>query len=227
MGLRPSVPTLHRLGIQAFDPILVEGKAIRLHPLVCAAFNADFDGDQMAVHVPLSVEAQIECRVLMMAANNVLSPANGRPLSVPSQDMVLGCYWLTNEREGARGEGKIFSSAEEVRIAYDSDEVEEQARIKVRIGGELVQSTVGRVILSEILPASMDFSHVNQLMTKKEITKLVDRVYRLAGLHEVVVMLDRLKDLGFSYATKAGVSICIDNMHIPSPRAPSRSLVNQ
>ena len=209
-------PTLHRLGIQAFDPILVEGKAIRLHPLVCAAFNADFDGDQMAVHVPLSVEAQIECRVLMMAANNVLSPANGRPLSIPSQDMVLGCYWLTNDRDGARGEGKIFSSTEEVRIAFDSQEVEEQARIKVRIGEELIETTVGRVLLSEILPANMAFSHVNQLMTKKEITKLVDRVYRLVGLHEVVAMLDQLKDLGFSYATKAGVSICIDNMHIPS-----------
>ncbi len=209
-------PTLHRLGIQAFDPILVEGKAIRLHPLVCAAFNADFDGDQMAVHVPLSVEAQIEARVLMMAANNILSPANGRPLSVPSQDMVLGCYWLTNDRDGALGEGKLFASTEEVRIAYDSGAVEEQARVKVRIEGELVETTVGRVILSEILPAAMAFSHVNQLMTKKEITKLVDRVYRLAGLHDVVVMLDRLKDLGFSYATKAGVSICIDNMHIPS-----------
>lgn len=209
-------PTLHRLGIQAFDPILVEGKAIRLHPLVCAAFNADFDGDQMAVHVPLSVEAQIECRVLMMAANNILSPANGRPLSIPSQDMVLGCYWLTVARDGARGEGKIFSSTEEVRVAYDSNEAEEQAKIKVRIGDELIETTVGRVILSEILPASMDFSYANQLMTKKELTKLVDRVYRFAGLHEVVVMLDQLKDLGFSYATKAGISICIDNMHIPS-----------
>ena len=209
-------PTLHRLGIQAFDPILVEGKAIRLHPLVCAAFNADFDGDQMAVHVPLSVEAQIECRVLMMAANNVLSPANGRPLSIPSQDMVLGCYWLTKDRDGARGEGKIFSSTDEVRIAYDSQEVEEQARVKVRIDGDMIDTTVGRVILSEVLPASMPFSHVNQLMTKKELTKLVDRVYRQAGLHDVVIMLDQLKDLGFSYATKAGVSICIDNMHIPS-----------
>ena len=209
-------PTLHRLGIQAFDPILVEGKAIRLHPLVCAAFNADFDGDQMAVHVPLSVEAQIEARVLMMAANNVLSPANGRPLSIPSQDMVLGCYWLTKDRDGASGEGKIFSSTDEVRIAYDSQEVEEQARIKVRIDGDMIDTTVGRVILSEVLPGSMPFSHVNQLMTKKELTKLIDRVYRQAGLHEVVVMLDQLKDLGFSYATKAGVSICIDNMHIPS-----------
>jgi DNA-directed RNA polymerase subunit beta' len=209
-------PTLHRLGIQAFDPILVEGKAIRLHPLVCAAFNADFDGDQMAVHVPLSVEAQIEARVLMMSVNNILSPANGRPLAIPSQDMVLGCYWLTKEREGAKGEGKIFASTEEVRIAYDAQEVDEQARIKVRIDQELVETTVGRVIMYEILPTSMSFAHVNQLMTKKELTKLVDRVYRQAGLHDVVVMLDRLKDLGFSYATKAGVSICIDNMHIPT-----------
>jgi len=209
-------PTLHRLGIQAFDPILVEGKAIRLHPLVCAAFNADFDGDQMAVHVPLSVEAQIEARVLMMSVNNILSPANGRPLSIPSQDMVLGCYWLTKEREGAKGEGKVFGSTEEVRIAYDAQEVDEQACIKVRIEHELVETTVGRVIMYEILPPSMSFSHVNQLMTKKELTKLVDRVYRHAGLHDVVTMLDRLKDLGFSYATKAGVSICIDNMHIPT-----------
>lgn len=145
-------PTLHRLGIQAFDPILVEGKAIRLHPLVCAAFNADFDGDQMAVHVPLSVEAQIEARVLMMSVNNILSPANGRPLSIPSQDMVLGCYWLTKERDGAKGEGKIFGSTEEVRIAYDAQEIDEQARIKVRIEDELVETTVGRVIMYEILP---------------------------------------------------------------------------
>ncbi len=211
-------PTLHRLGIQAFDPVLVEGKAIRLHPLVCAAFNADFDGDQMAVHVPLSIEAQIEARVLMMSINNVLSPANGRPLSIPSQDMVLGCYWLTKEAKGAKGEGGIFSSPDELRIAYDAQEVEEQARVKVRIDDEVVETTVGRVLLSEILPSKIPFSHVNQLMTKKEMTKLIDAVYRQAGLHEVVVMLDRLKDLGFSYATKAGVSICIDNMHIPTKK---------
>ena len=148
-------PTLHRLGIQAFDPVLVEGKAIRLHPLVCAAFNADFDGDQMAVHVPLSVEAQVEARVLMMSINNILSPANGRPIAVPSQDMVLGCYWLTKERVGAKGEGKIFGSTEEVRIAFDAREVEEHARIKVRIDGNLVQTTVGRVVLSDVLPQGM------------------------------------------------------------------------
>ena len=211
-------PTLHRLGMQAFDPVLVEGKAIRLHPLVCAAFNADFDGDQMAVHVPLTVEAQIEARVLMMSINNVLSPANGRPLAIPSQDMVLGCYWLTQERPGARGEGKTLSSFEEVRIAYDAGQLDEQAKVKVRINGELVETTVGRVLFGEILPASIDFAHVNQVMTKKEMTKLIDVVYRTAGLLDAVKMLDKLKDMGFYYATKAGVSICIDNMHIPSKK---------
>jgi len=211
-------PTLHRLGIQAFDPVLVEGKAIRLHPLVCAAFNADFDGDQMAVHVPLSVEAQIEGRVLMMSINNILSPANGKPISVPSQDMVLGCYWLTKERAGAKGEGKVFASPEEVRIAYDSQEVEEHAKIKVRIDGALVETTVGRILLLEILPLSMPFAHANQVMTKKEMTKLIDVVYRQAGHRETVVFLDKIKDIGFHYATKAGVSICIDNMHIPTKK---------
>ena len=208
-------PTLHRLGMQAFDPVLVEGKAIRLHPLVCAAFNADFDGDQMAVHVPLTVEAQIEARVLMMSINNVLSPANGRPLAIPSQDMVLGCYWLTQERPGAMGEGKTLSSCEEVRIAYDAGQLDEQAKVNVRINGEVVDTTVGRVLFREILPASIDFAYVNQVMTKKEMTKLIDVVYRTAGLLDAVKMLDKLKDVGFYYATKAGVSICIDNMHIP------------
>ncbi len=211
-------PTLHRLGIQAFDPVLVEGKAIRLHPLVCAAFNADFDGDQMAVHVPLSVEAQIEARVLMMSINNILSPANGRPIAVPSQDMVLGCYWLTKERAGAKGEGKIFASPEEVRMAYDAREVEEHARVKVRVDGSLVSTTVGRVLLGEILPPSIPFSYANQLMTKKEMTKLIDSVYRQAGHRETVVLLDKIKDIGFTYATRAGVSICIDNMHIPTKK---------
>jgi DNA-directed RNA polymerase subunit beta' len=211
-------PTLHRLGIQAFDPVLVEGKAIRLHPLVCAAFNADFDGDQMAVHVPLSVEAQIEARVLLMSINNILSPANGKPIAVPSQDMVLGCYWLTKERAGAKGEGKVFASPEEVRIAYDAREVEEHARIQVRFQGTLVPTTVGRVLLSEILPPSIPFSHANQLMTKKEMTRLIDTVYRQAGHRETVVLLDKIKDIGFFYATKAGVSICIDNMHIPTKK---------
>ena len=209
-------PTLHRLGIQAFDPVLVEGKAIRLHPLVCAAFNADFDGDQMAVHVPLSVEAQIEARVLMMSINNILSPASGKPISVPSQDMVLGCYWLTKERLGVKGEGKVFGSQEEVRIAYDAGEMGEHARIKVRISGSLVQTTAGRVILGEILPASIPFADANKLMTKKEMSRLIDAVYRQAGHRETVTFLDKIKDLGFHYATRAGMSICVDNMHIPS-----------
>ncbi len=211
-------PTLHRLGIQAFDPVLVEGKAIRLHPLVCAAFNADFDGDQMAVHVPLSVEAQVEARVLMMSINNILSPANGKPIAVPSQDMVLGCYWLTKERLGAKGEGKVFGSPEEVRIAFDAREVEEHARIKVRVAGVLVQTTVGRVLLSEILPPGLPFANANKLMTKKEMTKLIDAVYRQTGHRDTVEFLDKIKELGFTNATRAGLSICIDNMHIPTKK---------
>ena len=211
-------PTLHRLGIQAFDPVLVEGKAIRLHPLVCAAFNADFDGDQMAVHVPLSVEAQVEARVLMMSINNILSPANGKPIAVPSQDMVLGCYWLTKERVSAKGEGKVFGSPEEVRIAFDAREVEEHARIKVRIEEALVQTTVGRVLLSEVLPPGMPFANANKVMTKKEVTRLIDTVYRQTGHRETVTFLDKIKDIGFQYATRAGVSICIDNMHIPTKK---------
>ncbi|MEW6683448.1 MAG: DNA-directed RNA polymerase subunit beta' [Nitrospirota bacterium] len=212
-------PTLHRLGIQAFDPILIEGKAIQLHPLVCAAFNADFDGDQMAVHVPLSVEAQIEARVLMMSINNILSPANGKPIMTPSQDMVLGCYWLTKEQAGAKGEGRKFYGAEDVRMAYDAGEVEEHARIKVRMNGSLVDTTVGRVILSEILPAELPFAAVNREMTKKEMMKLIDLCYREAGHRETVVLLDRIKDIGYFYATRAGISICIDDMHIPTQKA--------
>ncbi|MEK6604940.1 MAG: DNA-directed RNA polymerase subunit beta', partial [Nitrospirota bacterium] len=228
-------PTLHRLGIQAFDPVLVEGKAIRLHPLVCAAFNADFDGDQMAVHVPLSVESQIEARVLMMSINNILSPANGKPITVPSQDMVLGCYWLTREQLGAKGEGKIFSSSEEVRMAYDAGEISEHARIKVRgltpireagMTEETIRdpkrwkryTTVGRVIFGEVLPASIPFEEVNKLMTKKEVAKLIDTCYRQAGPRDTVVMLDRIKDIGFTYATRAGISICIDDMLIPAKK---------
>jgi DNA-directed RNA polymerase subunit beta' len=211
-------PTLHRLGIQAFDPVLVEGKAIRLHPLVCAAFNADFDGDQMAVHVPLSVEAQVEARVLLMSINNILSPANGKPIAVPSQDMVLGCYWLTKERAGCKGEGKVFGSPDEVRIAYDSQALDVHARIKVRIEGSLVQTTVGRVILSDVLPPGLPFANANKLMTKKEMTKLIDTVYRQCGHRETVTFLDKVKDTGFEYATRAGISICIDNMHIPTKK---------
>lgn len=212
-------PTLHRLGIQAFDPILIEGKAIKLHPLVCVAFNADFDGDQMAVHVPLSVEAQIEARVLMLSVNNVLSPAHGAPIVVPTQDIVLGCYYLTKERTGSKGEGKVFSSPIEVRAAYDADAVDEHAKIKMRINGELVDTTVGRVLLSEILPPGLPFSMVNKVMNKKELTRLIDRIYREAGHRETVLFLDKIKETGFKYATKSGLSISIEDMHIPSKKA--------
>ncbi|OGW74550.1 MAG: DNA-directed RNA polymerase subunit beta', partial [Nitrospirae bacterium RIFOXYC2_FULL_44_7] len=174
-------PTLHRLGIQAFDPILVEGKAIKLHPLVCTAFNADFDGDQMAVHVPLSIEAQIEARVLMMAVNNILSPANGKPILVPTQDMVLGIYYLTKEKTGAKGEGKVFSGAEDVRIAYDAGVLDEHARIKVKIEGQFVDSTCGRALFSEIVPKAIPFSSVNKTLTKKELTKIIEYSYANAG----------------------------------------------
>jgi len=211
-------PTLHRLGLQAFDPVMVEGKAIKLHPLVCAAFNADFDGDQMAVHVPLSIEAQIECRVLMLSVHNILSPANGRPIAVPSQDMVLGCYWLTKEEVGAQGEGKVLSSPEEVRIAYDANEISLHARIRVRINNAMVDTTVGRVLLGEILPPGIPFSAANALMTKKAVGELVDLCYRGVPLMDTVVLLDKIKDLGFFYATKAAVSICIDDMLIPAKK---------
>ncbi|MCG2709093.1 MAG: DNA-directed RNA polymerase subunit beta', partial [Thermodesulfovibrionales bacterium] len=212
-------PTLHRLGIQAFDPILVEGKAIKLHPLVCTAFNADFDGDQMAVHVPLSIEAQIEARVLMMAVNNILSPANGKPILVPTQDMVLGIYYLTKEKTGAKGEGKVFSGAEDVRIAYDAGVLDEHARIKVKMDGQFVDSTCGRALFSEIVPEAIPFSSVNKTLTKKELTKIIEYSYANAGKRATVVFLDNIKKLGFEYATKSGVSICMADMHIPSKKA--------
>ncbi len=212
-------PTLHRLGIQAFDPVLVEGKAIKLHPLVCTAFNADFDGDQMAVHIPLSIEAQIEARVLMMSVNNILSPANGKPIVVPTQDMVLGIYYLTKEKKGAKGEGKIFSDVEDVRIAYDAGIVDEHASIEVRVNGDKVKTTVGRVLFSEILPKDVPFSMVNREMTKKELGKLIEYIYKKSGKRETVVFLDNLESLGFHYATKSGVSISMADMHIPSKKA--------
>ncbi|MEK6790688.1 MAG: DNA-directed RNA polymerase subunit beta', partial [Deltaproteobacteria bacterium] len=208
-------PTLHRLGIQAFEPILIEGKAIQLHPLVCTAFNADFDGDQMAVHVPLSIEAQVEARVLMMSTNNILSPANGKPIIVPTQDIVLGLYYLTRERAGVKGEGKRFSCFDEVRAAYDAEEVHLQANIKVRVAGKLVDATVGRVILMEVTPPCIRFDEVNKVMDKKRLADLIDTCYRRAGSKETVILADKLKDLGFQYATKAGISICIDDMKIP------------
>ncbi len=212
-------PTLHRLGIQAFEPVLIEGKAIQLHPLVCAAFNADFDGDQMAVHVPLSVEAQIEARVLMMSTNNILSPAHGKPIIVPSQDIVLGIYYMTREKAFAKGEGMRFASPEEVRVAYDAGEVELQAKIVCRIEGQRVETTVGRVLLKEIVPDKIPFSTINRVMNKKELANLIDQCYRLCGNKETVILADRLKDLGYAMATKAGISICIDNMKIPTKKA--------
>ncbi len=209
-------PTLHRLGIQAFEPILIEGKAIQLHPLVCTAFNADFDGDQMAVHVPLSVEAQVEARVLMMSTNNILLPANGKPIIVPSQDIVLGLYYMTRSRDGAYGEKKIFADLDEVRTAFDAGEVDLQAKIRVRINGKLLESTTGRCILYEVVPKEIPFEAVNTVMTKKEVVKLIDLSYRNAGNKSTVILADRLKDLGYKYATQAGISISIKDMRIPS-----------
>ena len=209
-------PTLHRLGIQAFEPVLIEGKAIQLHPLVCAAFNADFDGDQMAVHVPLSVEAQSEARILMMSTNNILSPANGKPIIIPTQDIVLGIYYMTRERPYVKGEGKVFSNPEEVRIAYDANEVDLHARMKVRLDGELVETTVGRILLKEILPEEIPFRLINKVMKKSELANLIDYCYRYGGDKKTVLLSDRLKGLGYYYATLAGISISLDDMLIPS-----------
>ena len=211
-------PTLHRLGIQAFEPVLIEGKAIQLHPLVCAAFNADFDGDQMAVHVPLSVEAQVEARVLMMSTNNILSPAHGKPIIVPTQDIVLGLYYTTRQRPGALGEGKVFSCFDEVRIAYDQKAVELHAAIKVRHDGKLVDTTVGRVLVYEVVPRDVDFKHVNCVLTKRTLGELVDVTYRQCGDKACVILADRLKDLGYFMATRSGASIGIKDMKIPASK---------
>ncbi|BHH84301.1 DNA-directed RNA polymerase subunit beta' [Desulforhopalus sp. 52FAK] len=208
-------PTLHRLGMQAFEAVLIEGKAIQLHPLVCMAFNADFDGDQMAVHVPLSVEAQVEARVLMMSTNNILSPANGEPVIIPSQDIVLGLYYMSRERINVPGEGKVFSNVDEAIIAYDFGEIDLQAKVKVRREGEIVDTTMGRIILGELVPKSVPFSEVNKVLTKKALAKLIDNSYRHAGTKDTVILADRLKDIGYEYATRAGISICIDDMKIP------------
>src|SRR5687768_2864926 len=221
-------PTLHRLGIQAFEPVLIEGKAIQLHPLVCAAFNADFDGDQMAVHVPLSLEAQLEARALMLSSNNILSPANGDPIIVPSQDVVLGLYYLTRERAGARGEGMIFSDVKEVHRAHETREAELHASVRVRIvewiknaegalreKRRLVKTTVGRALLSELLPRGLPFELVNQDMTKKRVQAVINSCYRALGLKETVIFADRLMYTGFSYATRAAISIGVDDMMVP------------
>jgi len=224
-------PTLHRLGIQAFEPVLIEGKAIQLHPLVCTAFNADFDGDQMAVHVPLSIEAQLEARALMMSSNNILSPANGEPIIVPSQDVVLGLYYMTREKLGAKGEGMAFSDVAEVHRAYESRNIDLQAKVKVRLSehirdakGQLVQhvrvvnTTAGRALLSEILPRGLSFDAINQDMTKKIISATINMCYRTVGLKETVVFADQLMYTGFQYATRAGVSIGVDDMVVPQQK---------
>jgi DNA-directed RNA polymerase subunit beta' len=224
-------PTLHRLGIQAFEPVLIEGKAIQLHPLVCTAFNADFDGDQMAVHVPLSLEAQLEARALMMSSNNILSPANGDPIIVPSQDVVLGLYYMTRERVGAKGEAMAFADSQEVHRAYESRSVDLQAKVRVRIketllvkGGGMeerirhVQTTVGRALLFEILPKGLSFDLINQDMTKKSISATINACYRALGLKETVVFADQLMYTGFHYATRSGVSFGIDDIVIPEQK---------
>jgi DNA-directed RNA polymerase subunit beta' len=225
-------PTLHRLGIQAFEPVLIEGKAIQLHPLVCTAFNADFDGDQMAVHVPLSLEAQLEARALMLSSNNILSPANGDPIIVPSQDVVLGLYYMTRERAGARGEGMTFSDIREVHRAHETRCAELHAWIKVRIvehvknaEGELVaqrrlvRTTIGRALLSELLPKGLPFDLVNQDMTKKRVSAVINSCYRALGLKETVIFADRLMYTGFTYATRGAVSIGVDDMMVPPQKA--------
>ncbi|BEP94810.1 DNA-directed RNA polymerase subunit beta' [Acidovorax sp. A79] len=226
-------PTLHRLGIQAFEPILIEGKAIQLHPLVCAAFNADFDGDQMAVHVPLSVEAQMEARTLMLASNNVLFPASGEPSIVPSQDVVLGLYYATRDRINGKGEGLVFADTGEVQRALDAGEVELAARITVRMtewtknketgdfvpSTSLVETTAGRALLSEILPKGLPFSNMNKALKKKEISRLINVSFRKCGLKETVVFADKLLQNGFRLATRAGISIAIDDMLVPPQKA--------
>ncbi|OGQ37087.1 MAG: DNA-directed RNA polymerase subunit beta' [Deltaproteobacteria bacterium RIFCSPHIGHO2_12_FULL_43_9] len=208
-------PTLHRLGIQAFEPVLIEGKAIQLHPLVCQAYNADFDGDQMAVHVPLSIEAQVESRVLMMSTNNILSPAHGKPIIVPTQDIVLGLYYLTRVRAFAKGEGRIFSSPSEVLYALETGGVDLHADIKIKLDNNLVETTVGRVLLREIVPREIPFSSYNMVMDKKALADLVDDCYRRCGTKATVLLADNLRTLGFRYATKAGISICMHDMKIP------------
>ncbi|HKQ99408.1 MAG TPA: DNA-directed RNA polymerase subunit beta' [Pyrinomonadaceae bacterium] len=233
-------PTLHRLGIQAFEPVLVEGKAIKIHPLVCTAFNADFDGDQMAVHIPLSPEAQIEAAVLMLASNNILSPANGQPIAVPSQDIVLGCYYLTRDKPGAKGEGRVFASLEEVLLALDAKEVTTQTPIKLRIEGDLIDltqehdtqdvmraavqenvrrvinTTVGRVIFNDQIPPGLPF--INGTLKKKGLQSIVNYCHIRLGHEMTVKMLDDLKNLGFLYATKAGISIGIDDLVTPEAK---------
>lgn len=212
-------PTLHRLGIQAFEPVLVEGKAIQLHPLVCTAFNADFDGDQMAVHVPLSLEAQIEARVLIMSTNNILKPADGKPIIMPSQDIVLGIYYMTRLRPGALGEGRIFKDRAEVAMAYELGEVDLQAKVICRVGGGRVETTVGRCLLSEIVPSDIPFRSYNKTLAKKDLADLLDSCYRLLGPKRTVLLADALRSVGYKYSTKAGISIAMKDMVIPTSKS--------
>ena len=211
-------PTLHRLGIQAFEPLLHEGKAIQLHPLVCAAFNADFDGDQMAVHVPLSMEAQVEARVLIMSTNNILSPANGRPIINPSKDIVLGIYWMTRVRPGAKGSGKIFSQVQDVIYAYEMGYVDLQAEIECRVQGERVKTSVGRVLLSDVVPSSVPFEQYNKVMDQKALGELIDNTFRAAGGKLTAILADRLMNYGFKFSTIGGISICLDDLKIPQSK---------
>ena len=224
-------PTLHRLGIQAFEPVLIEGKAIQLHPLVCAAYNADFDGDQMAVHVPLTIEAQLECRALMMSTNNILSPANGDPIIVPSQDVVLGIYFMTRDRINAKGEGMVFANVAEVQRAYGAKHVDLQAIVKVRVteyvkaeDGSMeatdvvTETTVGRALLSEIMPKGLPYSLINQTMKKKGISTLINACYRNVGLKETVIFADQLMYTGFAYATRSGASVGVNDFVIPAKK---------
>ena len=221
-------PTLHRLGIQAFEPILVEGKAIQIHPLVCAAYNADFDGDQMAVHVPLSLEAQMETRVLLLSTNNILSPAHGGPIIGPTQDIVLGCYYMTRERPFVRGEYReddngrpiqgVYANPDEVRMAYDSGALHLQARIKVRMDGELLTSTTGRVLLYDVVPKELPFSYVNRVMDKKSLGRVIDACFRHVGNKATVLLADAIRTTGYSYSTQAGISISVDDMIIPAKK---------
>ncbi|MBI4810096.1 MAG: DNA-directed RNA polymerase subunit beta', partial [Ignavibacteriales bacterium] len=209
-------PTLHRLGIQAFQPVLIEGKAIQIHPMVCTAFNADFDGDQMAVHIPLSYDSQLEARILMLSSHNILSPSSGSPIVHPTQDQVLGCYYLTKSRAGDVGEGKLFSSPEEVMIAYNSGKVGLHAKIKVRINDKLIETTTGRVRFNQIVPKELGY--INELLNKKRLVQIVQSVFRACGNVRTAEFLDQLKELGFTYATKAGLSVSIGDVIIPKEK---------
>ena len=222
-------PTLHRLGIQAFEPVLIEGKAIQLHPLVCKAYNADFDGDQMAVHVPLTLDAQLECRALMMASNNILSPSNGRPIIDPSQDVVLGIYYMTKSKLNALGEGSIFADVDEVKRAYDSKQVDLQAIIKCRINNndgssELVETTVGRTILWGVVPKEIPFEKINKPLNSKAVSDLINISYRYSGLKATVIFSDKIKNLGYDYSTISGSSICVEDCVIPDNK---ESIISQ